>query len=222
MNMTNEVIFIVTIVVNFGLILFASKKSKEFLLATVAINLVLISVFGAKLISVFGLITNTGNVFYAGVFLATHMLVENYSKEDGYRTIRIGAFAILLFLLMAQFTFDLTGYVGTADINRAIYDLFRNIPRVGIASIFAFVMAQSVNVWFYSLLKNKTKDKKLWLRDNASNLLGQLVDSVLFFSIAFIGTVSNAVLIQIILAGFVVKIILGAAGTLFLYASRRS
>lgn len=219
--MTNEVIFITTIVVNFGLILFASRRGREFLFATVAVNLVLISVFGAKLIDVFGFVTNTGNVFYAGVFLATHMLIENYSKEDGYRTIRIGAFAILLFLLMAQFTFDLTGYAGTADVNRAIDNLFKNIPRIGIASISAFIVAQYVNVWFYGFLKNKTRDKKLWLRDNASNLLGQFVDSALFFSIAFIGTVPNTVLMQIMMGGFMVKVIVGAVGTSFLYASRR-
>lgn len=210
-----------TIAVNFGLILFASRRGKEFLFATIAINLALISVFGAKLISVFGFVTNTGNVFYAGVFLATHMLIENYGKEEGYRTIRTGAFAILLFLLMAQFTFDLTGYAGTADVNRAIDNLFRNIPRIGIASISAFIIAQYVNIWFYGLLKDKTRNKKLWLRDNASNLLGQFVDSALFFSIAFMGIVPNTVLIQIMIGGFIAKVAVGAVGTLFLYASRR-
>lgn len=219
--MTNEIIFATTVIINFGFVLFASKRSQEFLFAAVAVDLVLISVFGAKLISIFGFVTNTGNIFYAGVFLATHMLIENYGKEEGYRTIRIGAFAILLFLLMAQFTFDLTGYAGTAEVNNAIDRLFRNIPRVGIASVFAFIIAQYVNIWFYSLLKNKTRDKKLWLRDNASNLLGQFIDSMLFFSIAFIGTVPNTVLAQIMMGGFMAKVAVGAVGTLFLYASRR-
>ena len=218
---TNELIFLTTIFLNFVLILFASRRGREYLFATIAVNLVLISIFGAKLVPIFGFVTNTGNVFYAGVFLATHMLIERYGEKEGYRAIRIGALVIFLFLLMAQLTFDLTGYFETADVNRAIHDLFRNVPRIGIASIFAFIVAQNVNVRVYGYLKNKTHDKKLWFRDNASNILGQLVDSVLFFSIAFGGTIPNEILMQVMFGGFLVKVIVGAVGTPFLYASRR-
>ena len=217
---TNELIFLVTIFTNFVIILSASRNGREYLLATIAANLILISIFGAKLVSIFGFIINTGNVFYAGIFLATHMLIEHYGEKEGYRTIRIGVLVIFLFLLMAQLTFDLTGYFETANVNRAIHDLFRNVPRIGIASIFAFIVAQNVNVRVYGYFKNKTRDKKLWLRDNASNVMGQLVDSILFFSIAFGGTIPNTILMQVMLGGFLAKIIVGAIGTPFLYASR--
>jgi len=50
-------------------------------------------------------------------------------------------------------------------------------------------------------------------------LASQLLDSILFFTIAFYGTVPNESLIQIIIGGALVKILIGILSTPFLYWS---
>src|SRR3989344_2932532 len=66
--------------------------------------LVLITIVGAKLVPVFGLVTNGANVYYAGVFLAMFLLLEHARREDAVRAVAIGVCAVAIFQLLMQTT----------------------------------------------------------------------------------------------------------------------
>ncbi|MDO8495955.1 MAG: queuosine precursor transporter [bacterium] len=214
--MSNEVIFILSAVANILFILFAARRGVEWLLATIPVNLILIAIFGAKLITVFGFITNAGNVFYACVFLATHFLIERHGKRAGLKTIWYGACLVLFFVLMSNFATQSIGLPLSDRVNSAILTLFSFSLRITFASIIAYVFAQCVNILVYEWLKEKTHEKFLWLRSNGANVIAQLVDSLLFFSIAFFD-LPGPLLVQAILAGWFIKILVVAIGTPFLY-----
>jgi uncharacterized integral membrane protein (TIGR00697 family) len=83
----------------------------------------------------------------------------------------------------------------------------------------AYMFSQNLNVWLFDYLRQKTGKKALWFRALASSFAGQLVDSVLFFSIAFAYTVSGNQLLEAMAVGFAVKMVVSILGIPVLYAS---
>lgn len=213
---SNELLFLLATFVELGVVFIAARLGREWLLGTVAVNLILIGIFGAKIISVFGFVTNVGNVFYACVFLATYFLIEQFGKKLARQTIWFGAGLILFFSLMSQIAVNYNGSSLSDTINGASTTLFSFSPRIIIASILAYTFAQYVNIAVFSWIRERTNEKFLWLRSNGANIVSQLLDSMLFFSIAFFD-LSGPLLIQAILTGWFLKSLVVLVGTPFLY-----
>jgi queuosine precursor transporter len=203
--------------VNIVFIFFSARRGTHWLFGTIAINLILVGIFGAKLVSVFGFTTNAGNVFYACVFLATHFILEREGRHTGLKTIWIGSSLVLFFVFMSQFASQFAGLPLSETVNTSISTLFSFSARITFASIIAYAFAQYVNVSVYEWLKTRTRGNFLWLRSNGANVVSQLVDSLLFFTIAF-PTLSGPLLVQAILVGWLIKTSVVVIGTPFLYA----
>jgi uncharacterized integral membrane protein (TIGR00697 family) len=218
--MLNEWTFLISIVVNVCFILLAARLGKEWIFGLIAVNLILVSIFGAKLITVFGLTTNAGNVFYAGVFLATHFILERYGRKSGMVTIWFGIATICIFTVLSQLSVQLAGLAASEQVNVASSTLFSFTLRISIASVIAFIFAQYINIYLYEWIRLRTSGKFLLLRSNISNCVAQLVDSAIFFSIAFVN-LPGMLLLQAILAGWLIKCIVVAMGSPFLYADQR-
>lgn len=214
--MSNESLFIISALADILFVLFAARRKIDWLFGTIVVNLILIGIFGTKLITVFGLTTNAGNVFYACVFLATHFLLERHGKQVGLKTIWYGVSFIFFFAVMSQFATRFVGISVTDTANNAILTLFSFSLRITFASVLAYVFAQYVNISIYEWLKGRTQGKFLWLRSNGANIVGQLVDSLLFFTIAFFD-LPGPLLVQTILVGWLVKTLVVSMGTPFLY-----
>jgi len=214
--MSNEWFFLLSLLADLLFVSFAARRGTEWLFSTIAVNLILVAIFGSKLISVFGLVTNAGNIFYACVFLSTHILIERHGKRTGFRSIWFGVFFMVFFALMSQLTTKFSGLSLSSEANVAIVTLFSSSLRVAFASVLAYTFAQYVNVSIYECLKTYTKDKYLWLRSNGANIVAQLVDSLLFFSIAFFD-LPGTILLQTILVGWLFKTLIVFIGTPLLY-----
>ena len=197
----------------------AARLGSRWLFSTIAVNLILVSVFGSKLITVFGLITNAGNVFYACVFLATYFLLERRDKKNVLQTMWFGVGFVVFFVVMSQFVTHFSSPYPNDAVNDAIQTLFVLSPRIALASILAFIFAQYVNISIYTWLKTRMTDKFLWLRSNGANIVGQLIDSSLFFTIAFLD-LSGPALLQAIFAGWFIKTLVVFLGTPLLYFDR--
>lgn len=213
---SNELLFVLATLVGVIAVFIAAQLGREWLLGTIAVNLLLIGIFGAKLISIFGFVTNAGNVFYACVFLATHFLIERHGMKLGWQTIWFGTGFVLFFTLMSQIAVNYNGSPLSDTINSANATFFSFSPRIVIASVLAYFFAQYVNVTVFLWVREKTKGRFLWLRSNGANILSQLVDSLLFFSIAFVD-LSGPLLVQAILIGWFLKSLVVLVGTPFLY-----
>ncbi|MDP3955839.1 MAG: queuosine precursor transporter [bacterium] len=85
------------------------------------------------------------------------------------------------------------------------------------ASLVAYVTAQKHYVWAYHFWKKFFNGKHLWIRNNASTGVSQIIDSVIFATIAFYGVIP---VMPIIVSTIVVKFIIAALDTPFLYAIR--
>jgi uncharacterized integral membrane protein (TIGR00697 family) len=214
--MSNELLLILLTLVNVASIFFAARRGVNWLFGTIILNLILSNIFGAKLITVFGFVANIGNVFYASVFLATYFLIERYGRSVGVISIQLGLFFTIFFVMISQLVLLSSGFDQNLEVNNAISTLFTFSPRVFLGSVIGYAFAQYVNISIYEWIRIRTKGKFLWLRSNVANIISQIIDSILFFSIAFPDLPGN-LLVQAIFVGWLVKTMVVLLGTSFLY-----
>jgi len=205
MQLMNEALVFARIIIELGVVLGASYLGRTWLYGTIIVNLMLISVLGSQLHTVFGYTTNVGNAPYAAIFFATYLLMERGSIADGIRAIWLGALAVTFFNIITQLTAAQT----LVDITLP--------PRIAAASLMAYLVAQHVNVAMYSLWHERPGGAHWWLKMVSIVLIAQLVDSVIFFGIGFFGAVESAAVFEIMVVGYVVKVLINLTCIPLLY-----
>lgn len=81
----------------------------------------------------------------------------------------------------------------------------------------AYLTAQFVDVRIFHFWKRKTKGRHLWFRNNFSTMFSQLVDTILVTSVIFVGVASTEFITELILDGWLFKVLFAAADTLIIY-----
>ena len=79
-------------------------------------------------------------------------------------------------------------------------------PRVAAASFIGYLFGEFSNSVVLSRLKVATKGKRLWIRTILSTLVGEGLDSVIFVTISFFGTMDNSTLLHMILYQYLFKV----------------
>ncbi len=213
--MSNELIYFIIVVIDLSLALLAFRQGKNWLIAFSAVNLILVTSLAGKTVEIFGFATTVAGPFYAAVFLATDSLTEHFGKKIGYQSVLIGLGAQFLFVGMTQLSLLISPASFSADLHDSMSLVFGTSVRIFLASIIAYVISQNFDVWFYHFLQEKFGKNSLWLRNNVSTITSQLIDSSIFFSIAFIGVIPNWLEVAII--GALAKIAVALLDTPFIY-----
>ena len=89
--------------------------------------------------------------------------------------------------------------------------------RVTVAGLVAYIISQSHDVWAFHVWKRVTRGKWLWLRNNASTIVSQLIDTVIFITLAFYGVVPNNILLKLIIGQWMWKAVVAVLDTPFVY-----
>src|SRR6185295_9085265 len=131
----NELLLFVSALVSAAFVIAAWKLGRERLYMVITVFLILISSVGGKIVLFFGHATNTGNIFYASVFLATYFLIERYGRREGLYSIWVGVVAVVFFSILARLTALLVGTEMTATLNDAVAIAFSPLPRLALASL---------------------------------------------------------------------------------------
>lgn len=196
-------------------------RKNAWLYATIVINLLLISLLGQKLIIVAGYATNIGNVYYAAVFFAIYLLLENATRVHVIRAISIGTVSVVAFTALLLLGLGMQSHPATEGVSAMMSAVYGNAPRFALASIVAFVVAQGVNVALYLTAREEPTHIHWWIRLLVVILLAQLIDSLIFFSIAFWGVISSGLVIEGMVTGYLVKVGVGVATIPLIHWSRR-
>jgi uncharacterized integral membrane protein (TIGR00697 family) len=85
----------------------------------------------------------------------------------------------------------------------------------------AYLVSQHHDVWAFLFWKNKTKGRFLWLRNNASTMVSQAIDSVIFCSIALWGLFDTNTWLQILVTTYFLKWLVAVIDTPFIYLAKR-
>lgn len=152
-------------------------------------------------------------LIYAATFLMTDVITELWGKKKAQEAI-IGGFIANVFLVMGIY---LTIYWPGAAFwknQQALVSILGLTPRIVFASMIAYLISQTHDVLIFHFWKTKTKGKHLWLRNNASTAVSQLIDTLIFITIAFYGLMP---LVPLIIGQYMVKLIIAACDTPFCY-----
>ena len=214
----NEALLAIFVVANMLTVLLCYKLGRRWLECYIVIATVTIYCIAGKLFDFFSLSVTPTAATYSGIFLATDLLTENYGKKAGFRIIRIGAFATFLFIGLTQFALLFEPLPHTEALAHSMNDVFGTSLRISAASILSYVIAQHFDVWFYHFLHHKTGGRLLWLRNNLSTGCSQFIDSVIFFTLAFYGTVPN--IVEVVIVGYSMKLAIAFIDTVPMYLSK--
>jgi uncharacterized integral membrane protein (TIGR00697 family) len=91
-------------------------------------------------------------------------------------------------------------------------------PRILAASFVAYLVGEFANAFVLAKLKIATRGRWLWIRTIGSTVVGQALDSAVFVTLAFAGTVPGGVLVTIVAGQWIAKVLYEAAGTPIVYA----
>jgi len=219
--MINEILWIGTLLFSFVMVILAYKIfGKTGLYIWTAAAVIIANIQVMKTVQVFGLVTALGNVIYASLFLVTDILNENHTKKDAQKAVWIGFFVLISITLLMQLTLQFIPD-SSDELSPHLNAIFSFLPRIAFASLIAYVISQTHDVWFFAKLKNKHKKKKLWLRNNLSTISSQFIDNIIFTSIAFFGVFSFEIILQIFLTSYILKIIIATCDTPFIYLSKK-
>ena len=165
-----------------------------------------------------------GTVLFASTFLCTDILSEHFSREKARKNVLIGFSSFLFMTIIMLITI---GFKPSANdwIQDSLANVFTPMSRFFIASMIAYLASQYFDVWIYSTIKNITKNRYLWLRNNLSTILSSLVDNTIFSLLAWIilnpnpETLYNVIMIYIF-GTYILRILIAFVDTPFMYFSK--
>lgn len=178
-------------------------------------SLIMANLIGiTKIFTIFGIGVPVGIIPYPVTFLATDLISELYGKKRASFVVWVG-FAMSLFMLVIVSI----GYFAPADPGwfeaiagsgepgkEHVFDyVYGYMIRGTIASMIAYLVAQLVDVHLFHFWKRLTKGKHLWLRNNASTMVSQIVDTVAVMMITFVGVMPLSQILELILYGYLFK-----------------
>jgi len=217
----NETLWILFALVDLCMVLVVYRFfGRVGLFGLMVFNLLLCNIQVLKTVELFGLTTTLGNVLYASVFLATDLLSEFYGKKEAQKGVLLGFVTLVMMVTYMQIAL----YFQPAADDFAqphLSALFGFMPRIALASMVAYLVSQMHDVWAFHAIKQRTGGKMLWLRNNASTMLSQFLDSAIFCTIAFWGMFPVNVFWEILLSTYIIKVAVAVLDTPFIYIAKR-
>ena len=165
-----------------------------------------------------------GTILFASTFLCTDILSEHFGREKARKNVLIGfaGFLFMTVIMLITIGFKPSANDWSQD---SLANVFTPMSRFFIASMIAYLASQYFDVWIYSTIKNITKNRYLWLRNNLSTILSSLVDNTIFSLLAWIilnpnpETLYNVIMIYIF-GTYVLRIFIAFVDTPFMYFSK--
>lgn len=225
--MRNEILLIMTLFVLYGSILvwfrlFGTTGLMCFtVLATIAANIEVLI-----LVNAFGMEMTLGNILFACTFVVTDILSEVAGKKMANRAVGIGIATSVLFLVVSQ-SWLLYQPSPNDFAQPSIRAIFSNTPRLMLASLLVYAIVQVFDVWAYHKWWDFTtkrfgdSHRFLWVRNNGSTLISQLLNTILFTFAAFFGIYDLSTLLSIIVSSYIIFIVTSLADTPVVYLARR-
>ncbi|QUW22644.1 queuosine precursor transporter [Sporosarcina sp. Marseille-Q4063] len=180
--------------------------------------LILSNVLAVKLFSIGDwIVLPAAVIIYVFTYPILDVITEAYGKKAARRTVLTGFLAQILAIVFIWIAIKLPA--ASFYENQQSFELiFTAGFRVTVASLVAYLVSQNLDVTIFDKLKKRHGEKKLWVRNNLSTMASQLVDTAIFISIAFYGTMPLGVLIGMIFSQYIFKFLVAILDTPVVYA----
>jgi uncharacterized integral membrane protein (TIGR00697 family) len=162
---------------------------------------------------------SAGILPYPVTFLVTDILSEVYGRRRANQVVATG-FVASVFVLAVLWLGDQFPAIPSSPVDDASYRLvFQNAWRVIAASMTAYIAAQFVDVQLFHFWKGLTRGRHLWLRNNASTITSQLLDTTLVVLVLFVGVLPGETIVDLIVDGWLFKSLCALVDTPLIYAA---
>ena len=151
-------------------------------------------------------IFGAGIIFFPLSYVLGDVLTEVYGYARARRVVWAGFAAVLFMAFMAWVVVAMPpapGWEGQA----AYEEVFGLTPRIVFASVIAFWAGELSNAFVMARMKVWSGGKHLWQRTIGSTVVGQGVDSLLFYPIAFLGYWTTSQVITVLITNYVLKVL---------------
>lgn len=162
------------------------------------------NIVSAKIVDLRYFVFDAGTLLFPLSYIFGDILTEVYGYRRSRQVIWLGFFSALLMSLV----FIIVGKLPPAADwpNQAAYEAILGLtPRIVVASLMAYFCGAFLNSFILAKLKVWTRGRYLWLRTIGSTVGGELVDSLLFVLIAFVGILPPSLLLTLIISNYIFK-----------------
>ena len=158
-------------------------------------------------------IVSAGILPYPFTFLVTDLISELYGQKKANLVVFAGFIASMFVLLFLWLGGQFNAIPDSLVTDQTYDSVFRNAWRIIAASMTAYLFAQFVDVRIFHFWKKLTNGKHLWLRNNASTVASQLLDTILVIFILFFGVWGTDQIISAIIDGWLFKMLMALVDT---------
>ncbi len=177
-------------------------------------SLLIANVVAGKVIAIGYFVLPAAVVAYPITFLCTDIIGEIWGENEANNTVKRG-FLIQIFAMILLYIAILLPSAPFAKAFQLQFEaVLSNSARFVIASLCAYVFSQHCDVKLFHGLKRKFYKQK-WIRNNISTMTSQLIDTAIFITIAFYGSVPDLAIM--IVSQYVIKCVMALLDTPFFY-----
>ena len=159
----------------------------------------------AKVATVAGFTFGAGVLFFPISYIFNDVLTEVYGYARARKVVWAGFGAIIFASLMSWVVVTLPPAAGWND-QPAYLAVFGQTPRIVFASLMAFFVGEFANSYVLAKMKVVTRGKHLWARTIGSTVVGEGIDSLVFYPVAFLGVWDNNLLLTVMLSNYAIKV----------------
>ena len=158
----------------------------------------------AKVCNLWGFSFGAGVLFFPISYIFGDILTEVYGYARARKVVWAGFGAMIFASLMSLAVVSLPPASGWPS--QAAYEtVFGQTWRIVAASLIAFFCGEFANSFVLAKLKIKTAGRLLWLRTIGSTLVGEGVDSLIFYPLAFLGVWETSLVIKVMISNYLIK-----------------
>ncbi len=192
-------------------------KYLDHLIHIFVVVLIVSNLMGPKVVAVGPFRVSGAQLLFPIAYIFGDIFTEVYGYAASRRAIWTGFFASALLSVMSLITVALPPAPGWPN-QEAFETVFRIVPRMAVASLVAYWAGEFTNAYVMAKMKLWTKGRRLWTRTIGSTVAGQLVDTIVVMIIAFAGEIGPTLIANMIVSGYLAKVLYEALATPLTYA----
>lgn len=193
-------------------------KYYDFVMAGFVTVLLCANLIGAsKVATLFGFTFGAGVLFFPISYIFGDVLTEVYGYARSRRVVWAGFASLIFASVMSLVILAFPPAPGWP--NQAAFEtVFGNTWRISGASMFAYLCGEFCNSFVLAKMKIKTEGRFLWMRTIGSTIVGEAVDSLIFYPLAFGGIWPQEQVIAVMMSNYMLKVGWEVVNTPFTYA----
>ena len=181
-------------------------KYYDLLLGAFVTILLCSNLIGASKIAVLnGYEFGAGILFFPLSYVFGDVLTEVYGYARSRRVVWAGFAALVFASIMSAAVVGLPPAPGYAG-QQSLEAVFGQAPRIALACFIAYFAGEFSNSYVMARMKVWSAGRRLWMRTIGSTIVGEAVDSLLFYPIAFLGVWSTELVLQVMLTNYLLKV----------------